>query len=75
MRDPLTGVYQTDADVESLEGLDQDAPIVSYCRTGMMACIATVFLKEKGFTNIRMYDGSWTEWGQQEDTKDLDEPE
>lgn len=44
--------------------LDPTKNIVSMCRTGMMATIAIVaLLNNNKFENIRLYDGSWSEYG------------
>lgn len=57
--------------VENLEIKDKSKPIVSYCRTGVSATAVYFALEELGFTNIRLYDGSWSEFGTREDTKEF----
>jgi len=44
--------------------LDPEAPTVVYCNSGAQAS-HTAFILESllGFTNVTVYDGSWTEWG------------
>lgn len=43
---------------------DPDQPIISYCRLAHRATLASFVMTELlGFKNVRVYDGSWTEWG------------
>jgi thiosulfate/3-mercaptopyruvate sulfurtransferase len=46
------------------QGLSPNDPVVTYCRIGERSShtwfVLTYLL---GFTNVRNYDGSWTEWG------------
>lgn len=44
--------------------LDPAAPTVVYCNSGAQAS-HTAFILESllGFSDVRVYDGSWTEWG------------
>lgn len=43
---------------------DKGQPIVSYCRLSHRATLASFALTEiLGYDNVRVYDGSWTEWG------------
>ena len=45
-------------------GLKQDDNIVAYCRIGERSSHTWFVLKYLlGHTNVRNYDGSWTEWG------------
>lgn len=46
----------------NLRGVDKNAKIVLYCRTGMEATATFVALRYLGFTNISVYDGSYVEW-------------
>lgn len=41
------------------------AQIISSCGTGVTACSLILALTECGgdFDNMKVYDGSWTEWG------------
>lgn len=44
--------------------LDQDADIVCYCRLSHRATLVWIALNLiLGFKNVKIYDGSWTEWG------------
>jgi thiosulfate/3-mercaptopyruvate sulfurtransferase len=54
----LRGIYHTGL------GLKQDDEIVAYCRIGERSSHTWFVLKYLlGHTNVRNYDGSWTEWG------------
>ena len=39
-----------------------DAPVVLYCRTGVRASAAASALEKNGYTNVKVYEGSWTDW-------------
>lgn len=43
--------------------LPRNKQIVIYCQTGTRASVMYVVLKELGFEDVRIYDGSWFEWG------------
>lgn len=36
---------------------------VTYCQTGVRAAHTYFVLRNLGYDNVRLYDGSWTEWG------------
>ena len=41
-----------------------DTPVISYCRLAHRATLASFAMTEiLGYTDVRVYDGSWTEWG------------
>ena len=46
------------------KGLKADDDVIAYCRIGERSSHTWFVLKYLlGFTNVRNYDGSWTEWG------------
>lgn len=54
----LNALYRDDA------GLGQDDSVIAYCRIGERSSHTWFVLTHLlGFTNVRNYDGSWTEWG------------
>ena len=42
--------------------LDADDTVL-YCNTGVSATFGMLALEIAGAKNLRLYDGSWTEWG------------
>ena len=42
--------------------IPEDAHVVLYCRTGHRASLAASALLEDGYTNVDLYQGSWTDW-------------
>ena len=61
------GGYKTPEEMRAVfaaAGIDGSKPIITYCNSGALASIYYYALKEvAGFENVRMYDGSWQEWG------------
>ncbi|WP_182421954.1 3-mercaptopyruvate sulfurtransferase [Aureimonas sp. ME7] len=49
-------------------GLDVDAPIVTSCGSGVTAATINFALASLHKADVKLYDGSWTEWGSQSDT-------
>ena len=43
-------------------GLDPARPVITYCTAGVRAGEAWVILRALGYTDVRVYDGSWYEW-------------
>lgn len=46
----------------------RDRKIVTHCQTGIRAAHAYFTLRLLGYEEVRLYDGSWAEWGNSEDT-------
>jgi thiosulfate/3-mercaptopyruvate sulfurtransferase len=46
----------------------KDDTVVTYCQVGMRAAHAYFALRLAGYEKVRMYDGSWVEWGNDENT-------
>ncbi|AOB32071.1 hypothetical protein AKI39_17200 [Bordetella sp. H567] len=44
-------------------GIDPHGPIVCTCGSGVTACVVRLALARLGAGRVRIYDGSWTEWG------------
>jgi thiosulfate/3-mercaptopyruvate sulfurtransferase len=66
--DPADGSFKNAVDLRAIyeaeAGLEREEPVVAYCRIGERSShtwfVLTYLL---GFTNVKNYDGSWTEWG------------
>jgi thiosulfate/3-mercaptopyruvate sulfurtransferase len=43
-------------------GVDPGDDVILYCGGGISASLAYVALESAGFRNLRVYDGSWSEW-------------
>ena len=44
-------------------GIDPNKPVISSCGSGVTAAFLNLALSEIGVEDVRLYDGSWTEWG------------
>ena len=50
------------------KGVTKDKEIASYCQTAIRATHAYLVLKALGYEKLKIYDGSWTEWGNKDDS-------
>lgn len=67
--DPHTrGLLEKTALSEQLDslGIPKETPVVTSCNSGVTACVTALALLVNGYENIKVYDGSWSEWRQQE---------
>jgi len=48
--------------------ITKDKEIIAYCQTCHRSSHTYIMLKQVGYTNIKCYPGSWSEWGNCDDT-------
>jgi thiosulfate/3-mercaptopyruvate sulfurtransferase len=48
---------------EIYSGIDKNAEVITYCQGGYRAANTFIVLKLLGYANVKMYLGSWGEWG------------
>lgn len=58
MRDPQEICARAQA-----AGLLPEQELVTYCQGGVRAAHAALALRIAGYPRVRVYDGSWAEWG------------
>lgn len=49
-------------------GVDLNEPVVTSCGSGVTAAVVALALETLGHRDVKLYDGSWTEWGGHADT-------
>jgi len=61
------GTFKTEEEIKELyadEGIDESKATIAYCRIGERSSIAWFALHELlGYSDVKNYDGSWTEYG------------
>ena len=57
------GTFKSDDELSKLYQMPKDSKIVTYCQGAYRAANTFLALKKLGFKNIRVYLGSWGEWG------------
>ena len=58
-----SGKLKSDENLEALYKLDKDSQVVTYCQGAYRAANSFLALKSIGFKNVKVYLGSWGEWG------------
>ncbi|MCA9894039.1 MAG: sulfurtransferase [Anaerolineae bacterium] len=65
--DPQTGKFKTYDELDELfklAGFDREKQIITYCQTGVRGAHVWFVLRELlGYEDVRNYDGSWIEYG------------
>ncbi|TLX78076.1 MAG: sulfurtransferase [Thaumarchaeota archaeon] len=57
------GTMKKNESLSTLYKLSKDDEIVTYCQGGYRAANSFLALKKLGFKNVKVYVGSWGEWG------------
>lgn len=57
------GTFKSDQELSKIYDLPKDAPVVTYCQGAYRAANSFLVLKKLGFEDVRVYLGSWGEWG------------
>jgi len=61
------GTFKSAEELKQLytsKGVSPDKEVITYCRIGERASVTWFVLKHLlGYRNVKVYDGSWTEWG------------
>jgi thiosulfate/3-mercaptopyruvate sulfurtransferase len=60
-------VFKSTEKLEQMYEIPKDAEVITYCQGGYRAANSFVVLKMLGYKNVRMYLGSWGEWGNRPD--------
>lgn len=58
--DKIKGLYQQ-------LNITSSTKVITYCQGGVRAAHAMFTLRLLGYDNVRLYDGSWGEWGNRDD--------
>ena len=57
------GTFKNNAQLSKLYQIPKDTEIVTYCQGAYRAANTFLALRKIGFTNVKVYLGSWGEWG------------
>ena len=57
------GTFKSDEELSKMYDISKDSEIVTYCQGAYRAANSFLVLKKLGFNNVRVYLGSWGEWG------------
>ena len=57
------GTFKSDEELSKMYDVPKDSEIVTYCQGAYRAANSFLVLKKLGFKNVKVYLGSWGEWG------------
>ena len=57
------GTFKNDEELLKIYEIPKDTEIITYCQGAYRAANTFLVLKKLGFKNVRVYLGSWGEWG------------
>ncbi|WKD61123.1 3-mercaptopyruvate sulfurtransferase [Corynebacterium ciconiae DSM 44920] len=76
---PFTSLLDDTQQLRSAEALaerfgehNQDEELIMSCGSGVTACVLALAATEAGFTNLKVYDGSWSEWAHPNNNKPIE---
>ena len=61
------GTFKNDDELSQMYDFPKDSEIVTYCQGAYRAANSFLVLKKLGFQNVKVYLGSWGEWGNKMD--------
>ena len=57
------GIFKNNQDLSKLYNVPKDSEIITYCQGAYRAANTFIALQKLGFKKVRVYLGSWGEWG------------
>jgi len=57
------GTFKSDEELFEMYDIQKDSEIITYCQGAYRAANSFLVLKKLGFKNVKVYLGSWGEWG------------
>jgi thiosulfate/3-mercaptopyruvate sulfurtransferase len=57
------GTFKNDDELSQMYDFPKDSEIITYCQGAYRAANSFLVLKKLGFQNVKVYLGSWGEWG------------
>lgn len=57
------GTFKSNEELSGMYDMPRDSEVITYCQGAYRAANTFLALKKLGFTNVRVYLGSWGEWG------------